>query len=486
MKTPHFSRFSTLALLPFVLSAVACGSGDDEGETPAPALNVVSPVHVTPGSPTAGADGTEEKPFASIYDALDAIEKDAEYDADNFAWEGKVIVHSGRHELPEGTVQKDGQIVFPKLTDVEVEAGSEFYLGYKVGIQFQADAKVIGTEDDPILFTWLENGDNWGSIANFEGSSTENVFEWATFEHGFEVTYDSIAMRGALSLRLAGGRISHCTFRQNSGDDGANLRKSPTLVEFNTFENNAGDALDTDQAVETEVAHNYFSGNVNDAIDMGEGCTAHIHHNIVFGSGDKGVSIGERSAPNIHNNIFYGCSFGLGIKDSSTPTIWNNTFYGNRLGIAAYEAIEGYGPGKGTVWNNIIWNSLEDDVQLVPTPTDSEVTLFHHNCIQSGVSFDPNDMTTTAIAGEGNTSAEDGCEDPLFVDPDATENPDFHLQSTAGHYDSESGDYVEDDATSPCIDAGDPEDDFDGEPEPNGGRVDLGRYGNDEEASHSP
>jgi parallel beta-helix repeat protein len=446
----------------------------------------VSPVHVTPGSPTAGADGSEGKPFASIYDALDAIEALNAYEAgDENDWDGKVIVNAGRHELPVGTAQKDGQIVFPKTVDVQVEAGAEFYLGYKVGIQFQRDAKVLGTENNQVLFTWLEVGDNWGAIANFEGTSTENVFEWAIFEHGFEVTFDSIAMRGALSLRLAGGRISHCTFRNNAGDDGANLRTSPTLVEFNTFENNGGDAIDTDQEVDTELAFNYFSGNVNDGIDMGEGSTAHVHDNVVFGSGDKGISIGERSAPNIHNNILANCSFGLGIKDSSTPTVHNNTFYGNLLGIAAYEAVEGYGPGKGTLWNNIVWNSLERDIQLVPTPTDSEVSVFHHNCIQSGVSFNPNDGTSAPIEGDGNTSAEDGCEDPLFVDPDAVE-PDFHLQSTAGHFDEASEEYVADDATSPCIDAGDPEDAFDNEPDPNGGRIDLGAYGNHQQASHSP
>lgn len=478
MNLSQLSRSPLFRLIPFVLATAACG-GDDDAPAPEPALNLGNPIHVTPGSPAAGADGTEEKPFATIYDALDALERDTD-------WDGKVILHTGRYELPEGTAQKDGQVVFPKNADVEVEHGAEFYMGYKVGIQFQRDVKVLGTEDDQVLFTWLEVGDNWGAIANFEGTSTDNVFEWAIFEHGFEVNFDSIAMRGALSLRLAGGRVSHCTFRQNAGDDGANLRKSPTLVEFNTFVNNAGDAIDTDQEVDTELAYNYFADNVNDAVDMGEGCTANINHNVIFRSGDKGVSIGERSSPTIKNNLFVGCSFGLGIKDSSTPLAENNTFYGNRLAIAAYEAIEGYGPGKGSLRNNIVWGSLEGDVQLVPTPADSEFTQFAYNCIQSGQSFNPNDGTTTAITGDGNTSAEDGCEDPMFVNPDDAENPDFHLQSTAGHFDEASGEWVEDESTSPCIDAGDPDSAFDDEPDPNGGRVDLGCFGNHEEASHSP
>jgi parallel beta-helix repeat protein len=482
MKFPLFPRTARLALVPLLLTSAACGGGADDPPAE-PQLDLVSPIHVTPGSPTAGADGSEEKPFATVYDAIDALEAQIAREPD---WEGKVFLHTGRYELPQGTAQEDGQVVFPKNVDVEVEHGSEFYLGYKVGIQFQRDVKVLGTEDDQVLFTWLEVGDNWGAIANFEGTSVENVFEWAIFERGYEVNFDGIAMRGALSLRLAGGRVSHCTFRQNSGDDGANLRKSPTLVEFNTFVNNAGDAIDTDQEVDTELTHNYFGDNVNDAIDMGEGCTANINNNVVFRSGDKGVSIGERSAPVIKNNLFVGCSFGLGIKDSSTPIVENNTFYGNRLAIAAYEAVEGYGPGKGTVKNNIVWGSLEGDIQLVPTPADSEFTAFSHNCIQSGESFNPNDMTTSAITGDGNTSAEDGCEDPLFVNPDDPETPDFHLQSTAGHFDEASREWVEDDATSPCIDAGDPDSAFGDELDPNGGRVDLGCYGNHEEASHSP
>ena len=48
------------------------------------------------------------------------------------------------------------------------------------------------------------------------------------------------------------------------------------------------------------------------------------------------------------------------------------------------------------------------------------------------------------------------------------------------------GKWVYDSVTSPCIDAGDPEDEFSLEPEPNGGRINMGAYGNTIEASRSP
>ena len=55
--------------------------------------------------------------------------------------------------------------------------------------------------------------------------------------------------------------------------------------------------------------------------------------------------------------------------------------------------------------------------------------------------------------------------DPQFVNLQAG---DFHLKST-----------------SPCLDAGDPASDYSNEPEPNGGRINLGAYGNTSEATRS-
>jgi len=81
--------------------------------------------------------------------------------------------------------------------------------------------------------------------------------------------------------------------------------------------------------------------------------------------------------------------------------------------------------------------------------------------------------------GQGNLDA-----DPEFArrGPDG----DYHLRSQAGRWDPAAGIWVLDQVTSPCIDAGDPSSDFSQEPLPNGGRVNLGAYGNTSEASQSP
>lgn len=62
---------------------------------------------------------------------------------------------------------------------------------------------------------------------------------------------------------------------------------------------------------------------------------------------------------------------------------------------------------------------------------------------------------------------------------------DYHLKSQAGRFDPNTQSWVQDDVTSPCIDAGDPNSPIEYEPFPNGGRTNMGAYGGTDEASKS-
>jgi hypothetical protein len=70
--------------------------------------------------------------------------------------------------------------------------------------------------------------------------------------------------------------------------------------------------------------------------------------------------------------------------------------------------------------------------------------------------------------------------DPTFGNAAAY---DVHLKSFGGRW--LNGGWTYDLTNSPCIDAGDPTSSFALEPEPNGGRINMGAYGNTEEASRS-
>ena len=73
--------------------------------------------------------------------------------------------------------------------------------------------------------------------------------------------------------------------------------------------------------------------------------------------------------------------------------------------------------------------------------------------------------------------------DPLFHAP---ETGDFHLRSVAGRYDPGASAFVEiDTETSWAIDAGSPGASYTNEPMPNGGRMNVGLYGDVDEASMS-
>ena len=76
--------------------------------------------------------------------------------------------------------------------------------------------------------------------------------------------------------------------------------------------------------------------------------------------------------------------------------------------------------------------------------------------------------------------------DPLFAD---RQNDDFHLKSKSGRWNPSAangqGAWVLDDVNSPGLDTGDPNSIFQNETIPNGGRINLGAWGNTAEASRS-
>jgi hypothetical protein len=89
---------------------------------------------------------------------------------------------------------------------------------------------------------------------------------------------------------------------------------------------------------------------------------------------------------------------------------------------------------------------------------------------------------TICLGADANDSTQDG--DPRDL-ADQWIDGDYHLKSQAGRWDPNTGSWVQDDVTSLCIDAGDPNSPIGEEPFPNGGRINMGAYGGTAEASRS-
>jgi hypothetical protein len=80
--------------------------------------------------------------------------------------------------------------------------------------------------------------------------------------------------------------------------------------------------------------------------------------------------------------------------------------------------------------------------------------------------------------------------EPLFADAGGWAGAswvmgDYHLQSQMGRWDAKAQVWVQDRATSPCIDGGDPGSGVGQESSPNGGVINLGAFGGTAEASRS-
>jgi hypothetical protein len=115
------------------------------------------------------------------------------------------------------------------------------------------------------------------------------------------------------------------------------------------------------------------------------------------------------------------------------------------------------------ITNCIIWGNNAGGVgkQLYNSSTPT------YTCIQDW-----------ADGGTGNITS-----DPLFAD---VANNDYHLKSEYGCWGPDSNQWVYDDVTSPCIDAGDPNSmEWQNELWPHGGRINMGAYGGTPQASMS-
>lgn len=325
-----------------------------------------------------------------------------------------------------------------------IEPGSTIKLADSSSFIFYGPLIADGTLEEPITFTRMSANGNWGTVGTNNPLAQGSVFDNILVEHGKDDTVDGQFYIGALSLYNIDADVTYSRFQYNKGDDGINYKYSNSDVIGCTFVNNFADNIDYDYTT-GEIRDSYFLINEEgldangDGVDCGT-ANPYIHDNVFFNLGDKGISVGEQSFPIIKNNIIKGCYFGIACKDLSNPIIENNVIVDNHIAIASYRKKPAFGGADGQVKNCILWgNTFPDSIDIY-----SDLTITYSD-VEGG------------YAGIGNFDS-----DPEFINPTIL---DYHLAST-----------------SPAIDAGDPTSDYSNEPEPNGFRVNLGRYGNTREA----
>jgi parallel beta-helix repeat protein len=143
--------------------------------------------------------------------------------------------------------------------------------------------------------------------------------------------------------------------------------------------------------------------------------------------------------------------------------------------------------------NNILWNNqafFGQDLYYSPGGFPNAKLLVQYSLLDPLKAYSGSWINY----GDGHINADPNFADPGHWDDNGTPadqsddiwiHGDYHLKSQAGRWDPNSMQWVTDAVTSPCVDTGNPADDWRVEFWPHGGRINMGAYGNTPEASMS-
>jgi predicted outer membrane repeat protein len=329
----------------------------------------------------------------------------------------------------------------------------------------------------------------------FEGSQTARaMLQGLTIKNG--LINDN---GGAVYCYYSSPTIKNCIFENNraagsilkkNGGAMALYNSSPTIVDCKFISNSAtgaGGAISCRDGSSPIISNCEILNNTAGAEGGGVFCwinsIAKISHVVIAGNHAEGFGGGL---------YFYECT-AITPADPNVPTVDFVTIADNSTGS--------YGGGiclwdsriklnNSIVWNNSGTQSVGRQIALIDDSLDGTVLTVNY-CDVTGLNqghlLEPSGSAECTLEwGQGNFQA-----DPLFVNPSAG---DYHLKSAAGHWQPASRQWLlddgdnydpSDDQNSPCIDAGDPSVEVTAEYNCNGSRINIGAYGNTEQASRS-
>jgi len=372
----------------------------------------------------------------------------------------------------------------------------------------QANVTIInGTNAAPCIYINLDKAIS-GSliISGFTIRNGQRGIElasgWSPNLNNITIENNIIENNGTQDLKQHGGGIGlgghivtirNNVFRNNFAGRGGAIgtldAPNDLLISGNLFENNKcyddhagglslnGTGTITQNIFDGNIAAvNYNYGWGGAILIFNKGTIYTLSHNVFRNnhapSRGGAVFVDDEANVRMEHELLYnntskesGSAIYLDDLDATTPSYLymdNCTVAGNTSasgGSALF--VEG---SIAQLQNCIFWNNGKDFELTSDGQPNAKLTVTYT-------------LSQQGYTGMGNIST-----DPLFVN---ASNGDFHLQSTAGHFNAATGQFVNDSRNSPAIDAGNPSSSYANEPAPNGSRVNLGCYGNTAEASKS-
>jgi len=370
-----------------------------------------------------------------------------------------------------------------------------------------------GTDDSAILdgFTITAGNARYPSPDSRGGGMYNNSGNPTVTNCTFRTNAASLDGGGIYNYN-SNSNLTNCIFIRNWSIGGAgiyNLNSSPTLIDCTYTENSTvGNYLIEIQDLRGGIIFNQNSDstlinctfNANQSVGMWNQASNPTMINCTFSINEDNGIVNRGSNP-----ILTGCKFtgnsarGMYNSGHSEPRVANSIFSGNKGGgvydgencrttltsctLTGNSARSGGGIFSkehiSVLINCILWDNTPDQTTGLRTIKNSN--------IQGGVPGEQNIDVDPLFAKPGYWA--DANDPNIIVDSDDPNavwiEGDYHLKSQADRWDAVSESWVVDNVTSPCIDAGDPNMPVGDEPEPNGGRINMGAYGGTPEASKS-
>ena len=442
------------------------------------------------GSSSGSQNGSASNPYRAIQTAVDA------------ASNGDII------KVARGTYTEAVRIEQKKVQLLGGYAGS----GNFTTANPQANATVIqGTSTAPCIRVNIDASPAISGSLIINGFTIRNGQRgielsggWSEYLNNITIEDNIIENNGTQNLNQYGGgigleginvRVINNIIRNNEAGKGAAIGVTSDLTDFlidgNRIENNTGyndHAGGIAISGTGTITRNIFDGNIASAYYNNYGWGGAI---LIFG--DHSTTTKVAMSHNVYRNNHAPSRGGaVFVDDGASVTMEHELLYNNTAdkesGSAIYVdnldnlpsvlnmnncTVSGNSTNGAAMFvngsivqveNSIFWNNGGDFEFTADGISSAKLTVAYT-------------LTQQGYTGTGNISA-----NPLFAN---AAGGDFHLQSTNGRYNPANGLFVNDGANSPAIDAGNPASDYANEPNPNGGRVNMGCYGNTTEASKS-
>ena len=283
-----------------------------------------------------------------------------------------------------------------------------------------------------------------------------------------------------------GGTIINCTVTENSS---FGIKSMYGEVIGCTITHNKGVGLDCSWFIQPIVRDCIISHNQNGGVECYDS-GGYLFNCIISGnrsseSGGGIRAVGEINSLVIENCVIvgnttegHGGAIICGTELGNGALISSTIIAHNRNTAVAESGDYGGSNGDPYIQNCLFYDNTGGDFYDYDTDTTatgaSQINAFD----LAWANIDGNPHFASLGYWDPNGTTEDANDD-FWVDGD------YHLKSQAGRWDPPTTDWVKDDVTSSCIDAGDMSSPIGFEPFPNGGIVNIGAYGGTAEASKS-